>query len=289
MANPQKENGYTPIANEIFDALARTNLQSSERRVLDTVLRKTYGYNKKEDAISLSQLMEVTNLGKRTIIYAIQNLEAKNMIEVRKKDYDSNIYKFNKDYDTWVVQRNSEQYENMLIQKRNKYQKVGSAEKSIVVQRNDESGAEKDTLVVQRKAKKVRISAHTKDKRNKIQQKTGEEVPDKPVQIDGKQIEEARNIRDIIEAFTFLNPACKKLYGNITQREACEDLIREYGFERVMFITTQTLPKTNMHAYFPTILTPHQLFQDWKRLEAAVMKSKSKVDIKNQEKTRGLA
>ena len=50
MANPRKKNGYTPIANEIMDALALIKKPSPyEWNILMFLLRKTYGWNKKED------------------------------------------------------------------------------------------------------------------------------------------------------------------------------------------------------------------------------------------------
>jgi len=55
MANPQPENGHTDIANEIIEALWKINLSSYEWRVLLYLLRKTYGWHKKTDQISLSQ------------------------------------------------------------------------------------------------------------------------------------------------------------------------------------------------------------------------------------------
>jgi len=52
MANPQIENGYTRIANETMDALAKIRIPGQARQVLDFILRKTYGWNKKTDMIS---------------------------------------------------------------------------------------------------------------------------------------------------------------------------------------------------------------------------------------------
>lgn len=115
-------------------------------------------------------------------------------------------------------------------------------------------------------------------------------APGKPVQLTGQQIQEAREARDIIEAFSkFVNPSMKTMYGNKAQRLACKNLVDTYTFERVMFVIEKTLPRTNPEAWFPTITTPHQLFLDFSRLEAAIRKWKSKGDIKNQERGRGLA
>ena len=58
MANPQRENGHVDIANEIMDKLCRYRIPGEVRQVMDTVFRKTYGWNKKADRISLSQFCE---------------------------------------------------------------------------------------------------------------------------------------------------------------------------------------------------------------------------------------
>ena len=57
MANPQKEDGYTAIANDIMDALIASELSGQDFKVSLLIIRKTYGFNKSEDAVSLSQMM----------------------------------------------------------------------------------------------------------------------------------------------------------------------------------------------------------------------------------------
>src|SRR4051812_4004780 len=74
MTNPQKENGYTGIANEIVDALCKTNLSPHEGRIVWCVFRKTYGFNKKDDWISLSQLVEMTGMHKAHVSQAKRKL-----------------------------------------------------------------------------------------------------------------------------------------------------------------------------------------------------------------------
>jgi phage replication O-like protein O len=46
MANPQRENGHIDIANEIAEALARTNLSAYQMRVMWAIWRKTWGWQK---------------------------------------------------------------------------------------------------------------------------------------------------------------------------------------------------------------------------------------------------
>jgi len=100
MINPQKENGYVAIANEIWDALARIRINGEARQVLDVILRKTYGWNKKEDAISLSQFCLTTGLKRIAVCKAIKKLLFINII-TQKDTSTINIYAFNKHYDTW--------------------------------------------------------------------------------------------------------------------------------------------------------------------------------------------
>ncbi len=79
----------------------------------------------------------------------------------------------------------------------------------------------------------------------------------------------------ILKAFEALNPACKKMYGHTVQQEACRALIQTYGFERIINIIENTLPKTNKLFYL-SILTPDQLFKNFKRLEDDIFKYQQK-------------
>ena len=131
MANPQVEEGYTRIANEIMDALCRCHPGGSEGQVLWAIIRKTYGWNKQADKISISQLCDMTDLARRTVIYALQNLEAKNMITIKRRENETNLIAFNKDYDKWVVQemdgsaRKSRSYRATIEKQKVNYKKRG--------------------------------------------------------------------------------------------------------------------------------------------------------------------
>jgi len=103
MANPQKENGFTAIANEILEQLVKTPLLGAEFQVLLHIIRKTYGYNKKQDRISFTQFEKATGISRQTINKTIKNLIIKGMI-VKIYLPDGNIgYTFIKDHEKWVV------------------------------------------------------------------------------------------------------------------------------------------------------------------------------------------
>lgn len=100
MANPQAENGYTKIANEILEALARIRIRGESRQILDVILRKTYGYAKLEDRMSLSQFYLATGIAKSSLVRAIKNLEKMNLI-YKKVNGATCVYGFIKDYSLW--------------------------------------------------------------------------------------------------------------------------------------------------------------------------------------------
>lgn len=101
MANPQRENGYTAIANEILDALGHIRIPGEARQVLDVIIRKTYGYQKKEDRISISQLCSATGLKKQTVHKALGKLRAMNLV-TQKGDTKGNTLGFQKDFEKWM-------------------------------------------------------------------------------------------------------------------------------------------------------------------------------------------
>ena len=104
MANPQKENGFVPIANEIVDALCRTRLSSAETQILFVVLRKTYGWKKPDDHISLSQFQQLTNLTRRGVCKAVSSLVNRRILGREQKGTSSSTkYWFIKNYDKWTA------------------------------------------------------------------------------------------------------------------------------------------------------------------------------------------
>ena len=102
MASPQLDDGYTSLVNAIWDALARIRIPGEAHQVLTCIIRKTYGYHKKEDQIALSQLSEATGLSKVHVIQAIEKLVIMNMIIVTEKGNDiAKTYRFIKDFEKW--------------------------------------------------------------------------------------------------------------------------------------------------------------------------------------------
>lgn len=102
MASPQIENGHVKIATELWDALIRYRLPGEQRQIVDAIIRKTYGFNKKEDAIALSQFVKMTGIKKPNVVRSIKALLSKKIISVIKNDNKpAHVYRINKNYSSW--------------------------------------------------------------------------------------------------------------------------------------------------------------------------------------------
>jgi phage replication O-like protein O len=100
MANPQLEDGYTQIANEILENLMRICLPANQSQVLLCIIRKTYGFKKKVDWIANCQIVEATGLHKSTVSRALRRLEQQGLINRNGKSIG-----FQKDWEQWRVSR----------------------------------------------------------------------------------------------------------------------------------------------------------------------------------------
>lgn len=100
MASPQTANGYIKIANELFDIYINISrfLSPYENAVWLCIVRKTYGFNQKEDWISLSQVENMTGIRQPHVARTKKKLLLKNMIEKRNGGIG-----IQKDYDKWNI------------------------------------------------------------------------------------------------------------------------------------------------------------------------------------------
>ncbi|MFC1872145.1 replication protein [Chloroflexota bacterium] len=101
MDTPQLENGFTQIAHEIIEELAKTNLSSYESSVVWIIIRKTYGFHKKTDWISLSQIEEATGIQRSNVCRTLNRLKARNIIARP----DSKHIGLQKDHSRWKGKR----------------------------------------------------------------------------------------------------------------------------------------------------------------------------------------
>lgn len=271
MASPQLENGYTKIANELLDAIMRYPevMKGSLFQVIAVVWRKTYGWDKKEDSISLSQFVEMTALSKRTVIYALQELEAKNVLIIRKGSKNglkkSNIISFNKDYETWVVQNSAPQVNNNRSSAKLRKRVVQNSVKSLPGFAHTKETITKELNKPESKNmswKKYNEDAHYED--NAIDLETG--LPTSAPK--GKKKERAVDA-DVLAVFElFPNPARALWRMRDIERIAAQVLFDTYGLEKLeVRIKRIEEEKKKKDPYFPEVNTPAQLLDKMSSVE----------------------
>lgn len=100
--SPQVEDGHIKIANELFEAIMAFPFKQTTLRVLLAVLRKTYGYGKKEDDLSASQIgVLLGDMKRQHITTALNELASMCVISKRPGKYGS-LVGINKDYSRWT-------------------------------------------------------------------------------------------------------------------------------------------------------------------------------------------
>jgi len=71
---------YTQTPNDLFDHWI-PHLKESELKVLLVIIRKTFGWHKERDRISISQLERFTGLSEKSVLCAVKSLISKGVIK----------------------------------------------------------------------------------------------------------------------------------------------------------------------------------------------------------------
>ena len=102
MKTPQLENGYLRIANELYEEILLYPFTKRELLIVLAVIRKTYGYGKKKDDISLSQFAEMTQLDPAHISRSIKEL-CRKMVLLKQQGKHAQTFELNKNYKKWLL------------------------------------------------------------------------------------------------------------------------------------------------------------------------------------------
>lgn len=97
---PQIEDGYIRIANELFDAFLSFRFSYRQSKVFLAVLRKTFGYGKKSDDVSASQLGALCAMPRSHVASTLVELEKMNAITRSPGKYGT-VTAINKNYWQW--------------------------------------------------------------------------------------------------------------------------------------------------------------------------------------------
>lgn len=105
MANPQLEEGYTSIANEILYELCKISFNGTELKVIICIFRYTFGFRRKSHKLSASFIAKWINCDSRSVKRALKTLQEKKIIicvNSEQKGVTSELM-FNKNYEQWVT------------------------------------------------------------------------------------------------------------------------------------------------------------------------------------------
>ena len=111
--NPQKEEGHTPLANELLEAMLRAGLNGTQWDVMMAIARKTYGWSKKQDFITMTQIGNMVGRARPHISRAFNQLLSANMCTK-----NGTLISINKLYSTWKPVPKTVQYKKRTIKER---------------------------------------------------------------------------------------------------------------------------------------------------------------------------
>jgi len=102
MTSPQLENGYTRIANELLTAFYEHDFTKRQQRLLLCIVRKTYGFQKKQDDMTITQLSNETGISRPHCCTTVNELFELNVIK-KTKGKRGQIIGINKKFSSWGV------------------------------------------------------------------------------------------------------------------------------------------------------------------------------------------
>lgn len=102
VSNLDRDDGYTRIPNIVLERLALYRLSGEAWKCLLVIFRKLFGWHKKSDCIPLSQFVELTGMGKQSVVRALKYLSERKIIAVSKNAYRGMLeYRFNQHFHEW--------------------------------------------------------------------------------------------------------------------------------------------------------------------------------------------
>lgn len=241
MASPQVENGYTKIADELLSAIIRWRLSSYECRVLLFLIRKTYGWGKKEDWVSRSQFASATGIRESHISRALSMLIKQNIVTKGGTGYRPK-WSIQKDFDQWKRVPKGVRVHKPVPKGVRTGTKGGT-------QPVPKGGYTIDTLTTDT----LTINNHG----------PAGGPPD---------------INKTIDIFYEINPTIN--YAHQGHRHAIEKLYKHYGKERVIKVARFACQVRGL-PFAPRISTPSQLLEKWADLEAYALSKKNELQNKS--------
>jgi phage replication O-like protein O len=99
----QKENGHSPIAHATLEGLCRASFTNSEHRIIHAVIRMTWGWSRKDAAISYTEFESLTGLSRNMVHRSVRSLAEAGVLVVVQGSTGSSpaVYRLQKDPRRW--------------------------------------------------------------------------------------------------------------------------------------------------------------------------------------------
>ena len=101
-ADPQLENGYTRIPNELLEVIIKCHFSGTEQDIIWLIARNTYGWNRKEAIISYGMMAKRID-GDIRYVKRMVNRLIKNGVIFKAKIDNQNLFGLNKNYKSWKL------------------------------------------------------------------------------------------------------------------------------------------------------------------------------------------
>lgn len=100
MANPQTENGYIRIANEIWDEVIRRDFSKRQKDILLFIWRLSYGCQRRSAYVPKMKDFELSGVPATQIKTELEYLERSRVLFWNREE---KLFEINKDYEKWYV------------------------------------------------------------------------------------------------------------------------------------------------------------------------------------------
>lgn len=154
------------------------SLSGSEFKVLMAISRKTLGYQKTSDPISITQFEELTGLSNRSVINSIRTLEAKNIISALRRERKTTIFRINENI---IAGEKNSQAKSVAMKKTHKsYEKSSQVdyENSSHTKESEKENQRKENLNQENQEYYLQAQKASKHLHEKISEKKNYKVPE---------------------------------------------------------------------------------------------------------------
>jgi len=81
LASPQIESGYSPVSNELLEAIYQTTFNATQLKIILFIIRYTFGFSRKQHKISVNFISKGTGISKRYISSELNKLIVNNAVK----------------------------------------------------------------------------------------------------------------------------------------------------------------------------------------------------------------